>query len=344
MKKNAFHSSIEGAQHGDKTLPDFLGFAKQSGACGAQPSNFHLNDSSDGFLKADHIRTLFKEHDLAIDGISAHCPFWVHTTAWTGSPTLRPFLPKEIAKYGVAKIEEWAEEYILRLLDICAELEVKIVPMFWGNAFGFEVASGYPWGFWKGHGYDLIEEGKERFVKKTKRIRDHAKNLGIHLCHEIHPGTAASCADDFLTLVEVCDDDPCVAVNGDPSHCWEGESWQDRFLKVGERVFATHIKDFRVKQGHPLRSMKREWPDRGMQFVPLGSGDVNMLSYTELMVQIGYNKRYCEVTGAESAPLVVEAESAFWDLDATSAHGIQYVNENLCFPLAAGSFEDGMGE
>ena len=41
--------------------------------------------------------------------------------------------------------------------------------------------------------------------------------------------------------------------------------------------------------------------------------------------------------------LVVEAESAYRDVDATSTNGIQYVRDNLCFPLAAGSFEAGMG-
>ena len=69
--------------------------------------------------------------------------------------------------------------------------------MFWGVAFGWELATGYPWGFWKGPGYDLVAEGKERFVKKTAKIRAHAKKLGIYLAHEIHPGTAAMCADDF---------------------------------------------------------------------------------------------------------------------------------------------------
>ena len=43
------------------------------------------------------------------------------------------------------------------------------------------------------------------------------------------------------------------------------------------------------------------------------------------------------------AALVVEAESAYRDLDATSASGIGYVRDNLCFPVAGGSFEDGMG-
>jgi hypothetical protein len=47
--------------------------------------------------------------------------------------------------------------------------------------------------------------------------------------------------------------------------------------------------------------------------------------------------------GAKTAPLIVEAESSYRDLDATSANGIRFVRDNLCFPLAAGSFEDGMG-
>jgi hypothetical protein len=47
--------------------------------------------------------------------------------------------------------------------------------------------------------------------------------------------------------------------------------------------------------------------------------------------------------GTKTAPLIVEAESAYRDLDATSVNGIQFVRDNFCFPLAAGSFEEGMG-
>jgi hypothetical protein len=47
--------------------------------------------------------------------------------------------------------------------------------------------------------------------------------------------------------------------------------------------------------------------------------------------------------GTKSAPLVVEAESAHKELDFTSANGIGYVRDQLCFPAAAGSFEEGMG-
>ena len=47
--------------------------------------------------------------------------------------------------------------------------------------------------------------------------------------------------------------------------------------------------------------------------------------------------------GTDTAPLIVEAESAYRDLDATSANGIAFVRDHLCFPIAGGSFEDGMG-
>lgn len=342
MAHNAYHPSIEGAQHGAKSLADFLDYAKASGAAGAQPSNYMLQ-AENGFKKASEITSLFESRGLLLDGISIHCPLWVHTTAWTGSPTVRPFIPADVAKRSPADIEAWAETYILELFDLAAELGIKVLPAFWGVAFGWEAATGYPWGFWAGGDYDLIKEGQERFVTKTARIRKAANDRGLYICHEIHPGTGAMCADDFNMLVDICDGDACLGVNADPSHCWEGESWETRFLKVAPRVYAAHIKNYVIRPGLPLRMMESAWPKRAMQFVDLPSGDINMQRYAELLLHIGYPSRYCQVMGRTSAPLVVEAESAHKDLDYTSANGIAYVRDHLCWPVAAGSFEEGMG-
>jgi sugar phosphate isomerase/epimerase len=342
MAENCFHSSIEGAQHGAKSLAQFLDYAKKSGAEGAQPSNYMLQ-AEKGFKSTKEIKDTFSKAGIKLDGVSAHCPFWVHTSAWSGTPSVRPFLPPDVAKKSAAEIEKWSEDYLLKLLDLCAGLGVKIVPMFWGVAFGWELATGYPWGFWKGGDYDLLKEGGERFVQKTARLRQHAAKLGIYLCHEIHPGTAAMCADDFNLLVELCDGDKCLAVNADPSHCWEGENWETRFLKVAPRIYACHVKNFVIRPNVPLRKMESSWQKRAMQFVDIPSGDLNMGRYVELLIHTGYPQRYCKVMGTKSAPLVVEAESAYRDLDATSANGMKYVRDNLCFPIAAGSFEEGMG-
>ncbi|MDX9753357.1 MAG: TIM barrel protein [bacterium] len=338
MAQACFHSSVEGAQHGAKGLEGFLDFAKKAGAAGAQPSNFMLDGKS-----VSEIKAAFDARGLKIDGVSMHCPFWVHTTAWTCSPSIRPFISSTLAKQSPAEIEQAMEKYILETMDKCVELGIKIIPMFWGVAFGWELASGYPWGFWAGGDFDLIKEGQERFITKTQRIRDHANQLGVYLAHEIHPGTGAMCADDFNMLVDICGGDKCLTVNVDPSHCWEGEDWETRFLKVADRCYGCHVKNHTVRKNLPLRAMEPNWPKRSMQFTDLPSGDINLVRFTELMIHVGYPQKYCQVMGTETAPLVVEAESAHRDLDATSAGGVKYVNECLIFPVASGSFEDGMG-
>lgn len=349
MAKNAFHPSIEGAQHGAKSLEQFLDYAKAAGAAGAQPSNYMLQGPKGGLRKAQDIKDIFESRGMRLDGISAHCPFWVHTSIWTGTKSGNPFIPLDVLKMPVTKIEEWHESYLLRLMDLAAALGVKVMPMFWGVAFGWELATGYPWGFWAGPDksksgkFDLLAEGKERFVKKTQKLRDHARKRGIYLCHEIHPGTGASTADDFNMLVDICGGDACLGVNADPSHCWEGEDWETRFLKVGSRIQAAHIKNFVIRRGFPLRAMQADWPKRAMQFTDLASGDINMQRYAELLLHVGYRDRYCKLHGTTSAPLVVEAESAHKELDYCSADGIRYVKENFCWPSAGGSFEEGMG-
>lgn len=344
MSNILLYDALEGAQHGPKGLDGFLDYIRQHGGAGGQPSNYMLErDGGKDFKGAGEIREAFDKRGLRIAGISAHCPIWVHTTAWTGSKTIRPFIPAEIVQLSPQGIEEWAENYVLHLLDLCAELRVFIVPMFWGVAFGWEVATGYPWGFWQGGDYDLIKEGEDRFVEKTKRIREHANQLGIYLAHERHPGTAARCSLEFNHLVKICDDDKCLAVNEDPSHDWEGASWEDELLAVAERVYACHVKNFVVRQGQCRRVRISDWPGRPMQFTDLPTGDINMTRYVETLIRVGYPERYCRVMKTDKAPLVVEAESAYRDPDATSENGLVFVRKHLCFPLAAGSFEKGMG-
>lgn len=151
---NAYHASIEGAQHGAKSLEQFLDYAKNAGAAGAQPSNYMLGDGKGGFRKAKDIASAFSSRGMRLDGISSHCPFWVHTSAWTGTKSGNPFIAPDVAKLSPEKIEAWHEKYLLKLMDLSADLGVKSMPMFWGVAFGWELASGYPWGFWGGSGFD----------------------------------------------------------------------------------------------------------------------------------------------------------------------------------------------
>ncbi|MEN9581022.1 MAG: hypothetical protein RJA70_4031 [Pseudomonadota bacterium] len=342
MARTIFHTSIEGAQHGGKSLDEFVAFAKKAGANGAGPSNYHVQ-KGDGFMSAKEIKDTFEKHGMKLDGISAHCPFWAHTTIWTGSKTVRPFLPESVRTSSLESAEKWMEDYLLRFMDLSAEVGSKIIPMFWGVSCGFELATGYPFGFFQGPGYDLETEALDRFIKKTEKLRKHARGLGLKLCHEIHPNTAAMCVDDYVAILKAVDGDECMGVTADPSHCWEGEDMFTRFRAVKDRCYAAAVKNFVILGGRPLRKMQGDWKGRAMQFTDLSSGDMNMMRFVELLVEIGYAERYCKVMGTSTAPLVTEAESAHRDLDATAINAIQYCRDNLVWPVAGGTFEDGMG-
>ena len=101
---------------------------------------------------------------------------------------------------------------------------------------------------------------------------------------------------------------------------------------MAQRVYACHVKNFVIRRGMPLRMMEPNWPERAMQFTDLPTGDLNMTRYAEMLINIGYPQRYCQVMGTKTAPLIVEAESAYRDLDATSANGIALRARPSLFP------------
>ena len=361
------HASVEGAQYGKKKLPEFLDFCKKIGAKGAQPSNGHLEDGNGGFLPVAQVRTEFADRGLTWDGISAHGPFWTLLAAWTGTKTCNPFLPEDKRGKGPKVIEDYAQGYCLDFLDYAGAAGIKAIPMFWGPAFGLEVMSGYPWSFWKFKasvgGYDLIDEGKRRFVEKTKKVRDRARDHGIVLCDEIHPNTAAMCKDDFLMLLDITEDDPVMGVIADPTHCGEGEPWWIRFgdPRIAARIFAVHLKNFHIRLGLPLRTMEARWAKRAMQFTDLRTGDLNMKRFVEFMMQIGWPQRFlikmappkiaddaktapADIAKPKTAALATEAESAGEDGQGVTRKAVEYTEEELVFEPPAGSFEEGMGQ
>ena len=73
MAENCFHPSIEGAQHGAKSLAQFLDYAKKSGAAGAQPSNYMLQNDK-GFKSAKEIKDAFSNVPFISAGLLNSLP------------------------------------------------------------------------------------------------------------------------------------------------------------------------------------------------------------------------------------------------------------------------------
>jgi len=71
------------------------------------------------------------------------------------------------------------------------------------------------------------------------------------------------CADDFNLLVKICDGDKSLA-STPIRPLLEGEDWETRFRKVGDRVHACHVKNSHSPRAWPFA--QRSTPAR-MQFL-----------------------------------------------------------------------------
>jgi hypothetical protein len=78
----------------EKILPSFSITPKHPARPGrSRPITCMQGDK--GFKSAKEIKDTFAKAKMKLDGVSAHCPFWVHTSAWTGTPSIRPFIPPD---------------------------------------------------------------------------------------------------------------------------------------------------------------------------------------------------------------------------------------------------------
>ena len=326
--------------------------------CGSQSlmiSNYLLNGlghAENGkivFREPKEIQQVLASLGIVAPTISAHGASFVHLSAKWGLEYAERLVPATVAARGNQYVEDWSEEYLLGLLETAAAVGIRIVGWFWGLWGNPVLHSGYPWVFgWE----SMMAGGLERFRFKTAKIRQHAKRLGIYLCHELHPGTGAICARDFGLLLLASDYDPCLCIWADPSHCWAGENWIQRFTSpfVAERVLGSHIKNFKYLEGCSTLMISEDWAQRGHQFCGHGEGIVNLESYTKMLLSIGVGERFCAITGGDVMPVYSEAEDSILPL--TAAHpnllgacseGIKWVNAHLTgMSKASTTFTDAM--
>lgn len=340
-------------------LKSLEGVGKYATDCGAKSmmiSNYLLNGPGHGengaivFRNPKEVKQVLGALGIVAPTVSAHCAAYAHLSAKWGLEYAEKFVPGSVLEKGSQYVEDWSEEYLVGLLETGTAAGIHIYGWFWG-LWGHPVLhGGYPWFF----GWDQqIAEGLDRFRTKTARIRAHANKVGAYLAQELHPATGAICARDFGLLLLATDYDKCLCVWGDPSHCWAGETWTRRFTSpfVAPRVVGSHAKNFKFLEGASTLMISEDWTQRGHQFCGHGEGEVNLESYTKMLLAIGAGDRFCAITGGDVMPMYSEAEDSILPLTAPSPNllgacsaGIKWVNEHLAgMSLTTATFSDTMG-
>ncbi len=218
----------------DQPLEKALEYVKNAGldaielGAGNYPGKAHcdpdilLNDDNE----LDKFKKLIEDHGLIISALSCH-----------GNP-VHP--NEEIAQQS---LEEQHKTILL-----AERLGVDVVNTFSGCPGGSD-SDKYPnWVTcpWPPHFLEILEwQWEQKVIPFWKAENDFAKEHGVKMALEMHPGFVVYNTESMLKLREAAGDH--IGANFDPSHLfWQGIDPIASIRKLGEAIFHVHAKDTKV--------------------------------------------------------------------------------------------------
>ncbi len=218
----------------DQPLEKALEYIKNAGldaielGAGNYPGTAHcdpdvlLND--DGEL--DKFKKLIADHGLIISALSCH-----------GNP-IHP--NKDFARQN--------HEAQRKAILLAERLGVDVVNTFSGCPGGSD-SDKYPnWVTcpWPPHFLEIVEwQWKEKVIPYWKEENDFAREHGIKIALEMHPGFVVYNTETLLKLREAAGEQ--IGANFDPSHLfWQGIDPIASIRKLGKAIFHIHAKDTKI--------------------------------------------------------------------------------------------------
>ncbi len=331
----------EAAQYGAVPLPRLLIDAGDAGFQVMQPSANHIDlpRCAEDQAYAQWVQDVFAAAGIPLLSASVHMTSYnllsathhVRALAIIGEPDslLQP-----------AKLEELLLWRMAMTMIGAARLGIQALHLFWGLP-GDQSPYNWPFG-------QQPAEMRKRFVAVMMRLLPLVEKLKLRLCHEIHFGTVALNADDYIQAWNECGKSPYMCLGFDPSHFWHGESWiiaLDKLRAAGIKVALCHFKQAITIPGRPMLGYEIDDRLRGMMFGCLDSpGIVDMNLYAGQLTLPGtglveFWHGECDLP----IPGYAEAEDPHWRVWDVLVRGVAFLQRILgSMHLAKGHFTDQM--
>ena len=225
-----------------RPFDEALDYIKETGCeaveigCGAYPGNAHCDPAA--LLKDSAARKAFKEavdsRGLEISALSCH-----------GNP-LHPD----------AAFAKKDDQTFRETVQLAAELGVKTVITFSGCPGDSETSQKPNWVTcpWPTDFSEILEwQWSERVAPYWSDAAAFAKEHGVRVAIELHPGFVAYHTESFLRLREIGGE--TIGVNFDPSHLfWQGMDPLVCTRELGDKIFHVHMKDTWLDQPNIRRN------------------------------------------------------------------------------------------
>ena len=195
------------------------------------------------------------------------------------------FAPSEVHGNPKARTE-WASNQVKSTLKASEHLGIKVMASFSGALLWHTV---YPW---PQRPAGLVQTGFAELAKRWLPILDFARDCGVEICYELHPGEDLHDGITFEKFLEATNNHPSAKILYDPSHFVLQQLDYLEFIDF----YHAHIRMFHVKDAEFNPTGKagvyggyEGWIDRPGRFRSLGDGQVDFMGIFTKLSQYGYD-------------------------------------------------------
>ncbi len=181
---------------------------------------------------------------------------------------------------------DWARDQLKKTVKASVNCGVTSVPVLAG---GFAWHMVYPW---PQRPEGLINEAMKEMNKRWGPVLDFARDNGVDICYELHPGSDMFDGATFEMFLEACGNHPAACLLYDPSHFVLQQLDYLHFIELyGERIKAFHVKDaeFLPSGRVGVYSGYQSWAKRAGRFRSLGDGQVDFKRIFTMLTEAGYD-------------------------------------------------------
>lgn len=232
---------------------------------------FDLTKAASSRAYCDELVGIAKENGVEITELSTHLQGQLVAVHPAYDEAFDGFAIPEVRGNPQMR-QAWAVDQVKLAITASHNLGIKAHATFSGAlAWPFV----YPW---PQRPTGLVETAFDELARRWRPILDHAENMGVDVCYEIHPGEDLHDGATFEMFLDRVDNHPRANMLYDPSHyVLQCLDYLDNIDIYRERIKMFHVKDaeFNPTGRQGVYSGYQSWVDRAGRFRSLGDGQVD---------------------------------------------------------------------
>ena len=233
----------------------------------------------------DEIAGIAQEAGVAITELSTHLQGQLVAVHPAYDAAFDGFAAPQVRGNPAAR-QAWAVEQVKQALTASRHLGISAHATFSG-------ALAWPYIYpWPQRPAGLVETAFDELAARWRPILDHAEDMGVDICYEIHPGEDLHDGISYEMFLDRVGSHGRAKMLYDPSHyVLQALDYLDNIDIYHERIGMFHVKDAELnptgRQG--VYGGYQSWVDRAGRFRSLGDGQVDFRAVFSKLAQYDFD-------------------------------------------------------